>query len=207
MERSFFYREYYGNLMATNNSKNQPTAASGKIVQAQGVGVANGFTSASFPSTSGTIGNILVSDGNDWVSTASSGTTIGGFVGTSQSNPVDSTTYYIGQSNTFIGITDSSLSVLRFYATTNFTLNKIYANFKVAGVLGSASNCTFFVRVNNTSNTNITTTLQLTAADNIVNVTTLGLALTAGDYFSFGFTGPAWATNPTAVSVAIAFSS
>ena len=59
--------------MVTNSSINLATAASGKLVQAQGIGVANGFTTATYPSTAGTSGNVLTSDGTNWNSTSSSG--------------------------------------------------------------------------------------------------------------------------------------
>lgn len=79
--------------MVTNNSVNEPTAASGKILQGQGVGTASAFstatypataigtgkilradgtnfvvTTATFPDTAGTSGNVLTSDGTNWSS-------------------------------------------------------------------------------------------------------------------------------------------
>lgn len=56
--------------MATNSGINLATAASGKLVQAQGVGVANGFTTATYPSVAGTAGNFLTSDGTNIVTTS-----------------------------------------------------------------------------------------------------------------------------------------
>ena len=108
--------------MVTNNSKNQPTVATGKVMQGQGVGTAANFSTATYPSvatgtgkilradgtnwvastatypdTAGTSGNVLTSDGTNWNSSASSGGAfMKGFLATGLSGTtlVDSTTYY-----------------------------------------------------------------------------------------------------------------
>ena len=54
--------------MATNNSSNIKTAASGKVLQGQGVGSALDFSTCTYPSTSGTVNNVLTSDGTNWIS-------------------------------------------------------------------------------------------------------------------------------------------
>lgn len=217
--------------MVTNNACDEPTAAIGKVLQGQGVGVANAFSTATYPSTAtgtgtilradgtnwvastatypdtaGSSNNVLTSDGTNWVSSAPSGGAIyNGFLGVEPANPADSTTYYFAQRRTFIQQTSTTNTQQRFFVSTAITLNKVYANFNVAGTLGSNENCTFFIRVNDTTNTNISTTVQLNSANVIVSNSSLGISLNPGDYFMFGFTCPAWATNPTTVSLAIAF--
>ncbi len=84
--------------MTTNNAANNKTAASGKVLQGQGVGTASDFSTATYPSiatgtgkilradgtnwvattatypdTAGTSGNVLTSDGTNWISSAASG--------------------------------------------------------------------------------------------------------------------------------------
>lgn len=54
--------------MPTNNAINQPTAAAGKVLQGAGDGVASTFSTATYPSTAGTSGNVLTSNGTNWVS-------------------------------------------------------------------------------------------------------------------------------------------
>lgn len=221
--------------MVTNNSKNQPTGATGKVMQGQGVGTAANFSTATYPSTAtgtgkilradgtnwvastatypdmaGTSGNVLTSDGTNWVSSAAGG---GAFLkgylttGLSGSTPADSTTYYFSQSMLFNSITSSSSTLVRIYVPTAFTLNKVVANFRCTGTLGSSQNATFFIRKNNSSNTNISTTVQITAEENGVTNNSVGLSFAAGDFFAFGFTGPAWTTNPTLVNISISWSS
>ncbi len=216
--------------MVTNNTCDEPTAATGKILQAQGIGSASNFstatypatatgtgkilradgtnwvaTTATYPNTAGTSGNVLTSDGTNWSSsTPASGVYTNGFITSLEFDPADSTTYYF--LIRFEQNTVSSTTNIRYYLTNTVTINRVYGAFGVSGTLGSAQNCTFFIRKNDTTNTNVTTSLQLTATSNSFNATGLGISLVAGDFITFGFTGPAWTTNPLGVSLALGFS-
>lgn len=55
--------------MATNNSKNQPTGSTGKIMQGQGIGTASTLSTSTYPSTATGTGKILRADGTNWVPT------------------------------------------------------------------------------------------------------------------------------------------
>lgn len=55
--------------MVTNNTSNEPTAASGKLLQGQGIGAASNFSTATYPSTATSTGTILRADGTNWVAT------------------------------------------------------------------------------------------------------------------------------------------
>ncbi len=55
--------------MVTNNSINEPTAASGKVLQGQGIGTASNFSTATYPSTATSTGTILRADGTNWSAT------------------------------------------------------------------------------------------------------------------------------------------
>lgn len=54
--------------MATNNSININTGISGTVLQGTGVGSAPVFSTATYPSTAGTSGNVLTSDGTNFSS-------------------------------------------------------------------------------------------------------------------------------------------
>lgn len=218
--------------MVTNNTCDEGTAASGKILQGQGIGTASNYstatypstatgtgkilradgtnwvaTTATYPNTAGSSGNVLTSDGTNWVSsTPASSTFINGNIFTTAGNPGDGNSYYFVSDFSFTFNTISNFMGARFYAPTAYTINKVYGNVQVAGTLGSAQNCTLFFRKNDTTNTNVTAVLQLTGVNNTFNNTSLGLSLSAGDYFTIGFTGPTWTTNPTTVSIAIGWS-
>lgn len=57
--------------MATNNNLNEATAASGKVLQGQGVGSASAFSTATYPSTATGTGTLLRADGTNWSATTS----------------------------------------------------------------------------------------------------------------------------------------
>lgn len=59
--------------MVTNNSTNTATGASGTILRGAGIGSAPTFSTASYPSTASTSGNVLTSDGTNWISSAPAG--------------------------------------------------------------------------------------------------------------------------------------
>jgi hypothetical protein len=217
--------------MATNGSQNIATAVTGKILQGAGVGTAPTFSTATYPSTASSAGkilradgtnivattatypdtaganlNLLVSDGTNWSSAvASAGINFLQCLTVQAGNPADSTTYYFSFLGTFTALTTIN-SARRFVVPFACTITRVYGVFTVAGTLGSNENCTLFLRKNDTSNTDISTTIQLTSSTVTVNNTGLSISLVAGDYVSWGFTGPAWGTNPTTVSFAGAFS-
>jgi len=221
--------------MVTNNACDEPTAASGKVLQGQGVGTANNFSTATYPSTAtgtgkilradgtnwvattatypdaaGSSGNVLTSDGTNWTSSApSAGNSINGFVNTLNGNPADSTTYYFAQSVSLITNTAATAKNVQFYIPFSCTLTKVYGSFNTS-TGGSSENITIFVRVNNTTNTNVTTTFKLVNSGVTVNQFSnsgLSISLNAGDYISIGMTTPAWATNPLSVVGSVGWSS
>lgn len=49
---------------------NVGTAATGKILQGAGIGAPPSYSTATYPSTAGTAGNLMTSDGTNWVSQA-----------------------------------------------------------------------------------------------------------------------------------------
>jgi len=119
-------------------------------------------------------------------------------------SPADGITYYIATSTTITTFTASNNSS-RFYVTSAGTINKMYGNLNVAGTLGTTENATLALRLNNTSNTNVTTTLQFNAVNTTFNNTTLGLSVTAGDFIEVILISPTWATNPTTVKINLTF--
>tara|TARA_R110000868_G_scaffold311445_2_gene572459 strand:- start:433 stop:657 length:225 start_codon:yes stop_codon:yes gene_type:complete len=56
--------------MVTKSSLNINSAASGVVLQGQGVGSLPNWSTATYPATAGTAGNVLTSDGTNWASTA-----------------------------------------------------------------------------------------------------------------------------------------
>lgn len=115
-------------------------------------------------------------------------------------SPADSLTYYVGRSQGAPVVT-AQRARMRVLQTSRLT--KMVAEINVAGVLGTAENCQLNVRVNDTTNNAVFTTIQLTAIQQAYISAALAINFTAGDFFESQFICPAWVTNPTNVSFVV----
>lgn len=149
----------------------------------------------------GTSGQILTSNGAGALptfQTSSSGTTSYViYLSTASTDPAASSTYIMV--NGYV-LQASGGSI---YIPVTGTITKAYGNFTVGGTLGSSQNNTVFIRLNNTTDTNITTTLKLNTASNLFNGTGLSISVSAGDFIQVKLTTGAFTTNPTTVRGAI----
>jgi len=120
---------------------------------------------------------------------------------TTVGNPADSSTYFFGFWGALAFTNYTAITDVRTikYITNSGTIDSVYGAIFVDGTLASAQNCTLAIRVNNTTDTNLTTTLQLTSATNALSFTGIGLSVSAGDYISLKIITPAWTTNPNSV--------
>lgn len=125
-------------------------------------------------------------------------------VGPGGATLTDATTYYFAPSITIITFTADN-NACRFYMPRAGTINTVYGNLNVAGTLGSTENATLALRLNNTTNSNITTTLKFNAVNTAFNTTSLGLSVSAGDFVEAILISPTWATNPSLVTVNLTF--
>src|SRR5574338_1512127 len=178
-----------------------PTATgTGKILRADGTNWV--ASTATYPNTAGTSGNYLTSDGTNWSSTAPAsspnGYTIPLINYLDAGAPADGQTYFQSW-GTFHDVQTSGKAVTRMYIPVAGTVTKVYGAVVVNGTLGSNENCTLYLRLNNTTDTTITNTLQLTAVSNTFNAT-VSISVSAGDYLEYKFVCPTWATNPTLIS-------
>jgi hypothetical protein len=119
-------------------------------------------------------------------------------VATSANNtPADSTTYYFGaHPGTAITTTAQRRKI---FVPCPGTVKRV--DLFVTCVTGSNEQSTVSFRLNDTTDTAITTTLDLSANPAVVNTTGLSIAVAAGDYFEIKWVTPAWVTNPTSVSL------
>ncbi len=175
------------------------TGTTGQVLQAT-TNASPVWSTATYPATAGTSGNVLTSNGTNFISQAPATATIyfANIATGEQSAPLDGTTYYFSSSTNW-AVNASNSSETRYYIPFNCTINIIKANFYIRTTLGSNENGTLFLRLNDTTNTNISTSVQLTAINNAISVTNLNLSVVAGDYLTWGFTCPTWGTNPTNV--------
>lgn len=131
-----------------------------------------------------------------WATPASSSSVVLHFIANGSFAPADSTTYYIS-STRLTSLETSATASTRIYIPISGTITKVYGVLTVGGTLGSSENITYAIRLNDTTNTNITTTGQATSASNAFSNTGLSISVTAGDYINLLMTTPAWTTNPT----------
>lgn len=113
--------------------------------------------------------------------------------------PVDGAIYFwcTGQallSNTASG-TDS-----RLFVPKAGTIKAVYGTFDVNGTLGSGESITYAIRLNNTTDTTISSTAVASSATNAFSNSGLSIAVVAGDYVELKMTCPTWVTNPTSVA-------
>lgn len=113
-------------------------------------------------------------------------------------NPADSTTYYFGNLP-FAPVTGALNRPL--WVPRAGTVTAVYG-VVIAAVAGSNENTTLSFRLNNTTDTTITSALELSAAGLRTDFSNaaLAIAVAAGDYFTLKWATPAWVTNPTTVS-------
>ncbi len=169
------------------------SATTRKIIVSDGT---NWTASTETYAVPGTSGNILTSDGTNWTSAAASGGSSYALqCGLSSLNtPADSTTYYMAP----FGSSATTISgAPKIFIPKTGTIRQCYGVFSVQGTLGTSENITIAIRLNDTTNTNVTTTLQATAIQNPISNAAVNMAVTAGDYITFMVITPAWATNPT----------
>lgn len=117
----------------------------------------------------------------------------------------DGATVYPTPDATTVWPTTDTSEYVTFVIPIAGTINTVLGQFKVLGTLASSENVTLNLRRNKTSNTAVSSTVQLTSATVNVSNTSLGLAVSAGDTISFQIVAPTFATNPTNISFAGTF--
>jgi hypothetical protein len=190
----------HGVLIGEGTSSIAALAAgtAGQVLQSGGASADPSYSTATYPSTAGTSGNVLTSNGTNFVSSpvAASTSYAVNMITASTPAPADNTTYFMPNASVWSAITAAAT---RIFIPRSGTLSSVYGAISITGTLASSENVTINVRLNNTTDTAITTTSQWTATLNTFSNNGLSIAVTAGDYISFTAVTPAWATNPTNV--------
>lgn len=162
-------------------------------------------TLASARGGAGTVNGILKANGSGTVSAAVAGTdyvapaSLVGyalmFYGNTQSSPADATTYYFG--NAPAQAIDTNATWYRIYVPKAGKIKAVYGNLHTGGAAGSGESSSIYVRINNTTDVTVTTSLTTNSVSNPFNATGLSTAVSAGDYLEIKWVTPTWASNPT----------
>lgn len=119
-------------------------------------------------------------------------------------DPADSTTYYLCMAQAITAAT-ASTGRTRIFMPKAGTITAAYGQTTTQGTLGSATDTTIALRLNDTTNTNVTTTHHTNATSAAFSNAALSIAIAAGDFIDVLMITPAWPTNPTTVSCSITF--
>lgn len=124
---------------------------------------------------------------------------LGGYVlsaGFSNSSPADATTYYFGSWDGLgIGPTNDSR---RVYFQRAGKVTKIDVYLRV-GSTGSGETSTMSFRLNDTTDTTISSAIEANSTNEHFTNTALSISVAVGDYFEIKWVSPTWVTNPTGV--------
>lgn len=113
-----------------------------------------------------------------------------------QFNPNDATTYYFGINPQSSGVTDG---VNRIYIPRAGTITACYLVFDNSGTLGTTETSTLSIRLNNTTDYTVSSSVANNVRPTVYNNTALNIAVAAGDYIELKWACPTWSTNPTQV--------
>lgn len=113
-------------------------------------------------------------------------------------DPADATTYYIGGNPGSAMVTTGALR--RLYFPYSGTVRRARVVFR-QGVSGSAETSTISFRLNNTTDTTISSAVVNNADVTTVENTALSIAVTNSDYFEIKWVTPTWVTNPTGMNI------
>lgn len=119
-------------------------------------------------------------------------------LGTTTQAPADATTYYLG--STPRNALTTTAGATRMYISKTGTIKSAFLFF--AQTAGTAEQSTVSVRLNNTSDTPISTVVTNDAAQTAFNNMALSVAVVAGDYIEIKWVTPTWVTNATNVLAA-----
>lgn len=112
-------------------------------------------------------------------------------------NPLDGEVRYFGLSSSVSGSTTANFNHL--YMPIAGTITKVYFWSVIAGTLGTTETSTLSVRLNNTTDTTVTSSMKHDATSALWSNTGLAIAVAANDFIEMKVAYPTFATNPTNV--------
>jgi hypothetical protein len=199
---------------AINFAVNNSSLTAMKITTAGNLNVANSSTftgQATLSNSLNILGNTtLITNATKTITTGNTGTLavlsdalIPVAFTTNTYNPVDATTYFMGNVS---GYSPQGVSYGAFYIPYNATLIGWTLNSVQSNTNASAETTTLQIAVNG-STTNLSTSITFSATSGINTYTATGLSqnVSAGDKIEPKLVSPTWATNPLAQAFNITF--
>lgn len=114
-------------------------------------------------------------------------------------SPADSTIYYFGGSYSNLP-TNASTGYYKLAVPKSGVITGATINTSNIGTLGTTEASTMVIRVNNTTDYALSTTVAYDTISSVYTISGLNIPVMAGDYLQIKWTTPAWVTNPTNVA-------
>lgn len=116
----------------------------------------------------------------------------------SNQNPGDASNIYFGPNAASAG---GTANVNRLYIPKAGTIKAAYIIFHNSSTLATTETSSIYVRLNNTTDTLISSGIDNSGAFQALNNTSLSISVVAGDYIEFKWITPTWVINPLAVRI------
>lgn len=147
-----------------------------------------------------TIGSGLTMSGTD-LSVSAKGYMLT-FIGSGAGAPADSTVYYVGgdiaaAANGWLNTTYANASIV---VPASGTITRFYVKVRIRTANGTTEDVVHTIRINDSTDVG-SLSLDYDQAERSGSVTGLSTAVVAGNTITLKITCPAWATNPTGVSL------
>jgi hypothetical protein len=117
---------------------------------------------------------------------------------TTHLDPADSTDYFFGSFGSLSAATSATFR--KIFIPRTGTITAVIGHIVTIST-GSAENNTLAVRLNDTTDTTVSSTISITGTLTDFSKTDLSIAVTQGDFIEMKFTTPAYATNPEDVKI------
>jgi len=120
--------------------------------------------------------------------------------GWSNASPADATTYYFGQP-VMTSIITTTAATRKIRIPKAGTITRIDTQITVDGTLGTNQLSTLYLRLNNTTDTTLTSAVDFSVLYSEHINTGLSVAVIAGDYVEMKLLAATFATNPTTIRI------
>lgn len=118
--------------------------------------------------------------------------------GLAVTSPVDATTYYCA--GPAFG-SSTAEGAAHFLIAIPGTITAVYIDTYSSGTVGTTETSAVSVRLNNTTDTALTSAVVFDTGNHEYSVTGLSISVVAGDYISIKVVTPTWATNPGTIGL------
>lgn len=120
--------------------------------------------------------------------------------GLNTASPADATTFWVGTGGFGSG---GAEQLGRFYMPFAGVLTSCYLNAVTSGTVGTTEASTVSLRLNNTTDTVISSAVVFDNGQHVYSNTGLSVAFAAGDFIAFKLLTPTWVTNPGNITLGI----